>query len=353
MIREGWEQSQRRFEALWHNERLDRNTVAIQLIDDPQKPFLDELLPLSEEHRRFMDETFIYEMLREQMARVRFYGDAFPCMTLYLGTCAHGAYTKKVDYSVSSGSVWLHPVMDDITDTLQFDENAEFLQATTRIIKHLTAHNSREYLIGNTDNCSSLDTLSSLRGVDNLLVDMLTEPEAVESQIAVLQNILCRTENGFAEPLLATNGGGTVTEFMHLWSDGYHHQLQCDMAAMISPALFERFAVPELSDAARWMKRVVYHLDGQEQIRFLDMILSIDNIQLIQWTPVAGQPPTSAFIPELKRIQAAGKGLVLFPHVSEMPTLLAELAPKGIHFVPQGVETEEQALAVLQMLERA
>ena len=352
MFGEGWEKSKERFEALWQNEKLDRNTICMKVWNKTDGPSLLEKLPPEEAWRCYMDETFIHELLEEQMVHTTYFGDAFPSVSLYLGTCAHGAYTKKVDYSISSESVWLHPVMDEITDPIEFDENSKFLHATARIIDYLAARNDGRFIIANTDNCSNLDALASLRGISNLLVDMTDEPEAVDAQLAVLHDILQRTEQTFSAPILASNGGSTATDFMQLWSSGFHHQMQCDMAAMISPAMFERFAVPDIENCAKWMPRMVYHLDGQEQIRALDLILAIKGINLIQWTPVAGQPPTSAFIPELKRIQAAGKGLVLFPRAAEIPTLLSELAPKGLHFCPTDIHTADEARAVMRLFEK-
>jgi len=347
-----WERSKERFEALWNVEQIDRPTVCIQVDTMPHMPTLIERLPPEEVRRAYMDEAFIHDVMEERMTRNAFFGDAFPNMSLYLGTCAHGAYTKKVNYSISSDSVWLHPVMDDITDTLEFDENSEFLHATSRIIDHLAARSNGRFVIANTDNCSNLDALASLRGISDLLLDMTDEPEAVDKCLDTLHDILKRTEEQFAAPILAANENGTTTEFMQLWSSGYHHQMQCDMAAMISPAMFERFAVNDLERCAAWMGRVVYHLDGQEQIRVLDQILGVKGINLVQWTPVAGQPPTSAFIPELQRIQAAGKGLVLFPKAAELPTLLENLAPKGLHFCPVDVQTEDEARAIMRLFEK-
>ena len=346
-----WERIQQRYAALWDNEVLDRPMVSIRVRRDGVPPRADDL-PASEEWRRYMDEAFIYQQMENQLTDTAYYGDAVPSMPLYLGTCAHGAYTQKLRYSVSSESVWLHPVMDGITDALTFNADSEFLHTTNRIIEHCAARCGGRFLLSNTDNCSNLDALASLRGINDLLLDMLDEPDAVTARLVELDGILRRTEEDYASRLIPINGGGVMTDFMQLWSEGYHHQLQCDMAAMISPALFEEFAVPDLSRSAQWMKKVVYHLDGQEQIKFLDMLFTVPNVKLIQWTPVDGQPPTSAFLPELKRIQAAGKGLVLFPTADELPLLLAELSPKGTIYVPRGIGTEEEARSIMRLFDK-
>ena len=119
--------------------------------------------------------------------------------------------------------------------------------------------------------------------------------------------------------------------------------LQCDLSVMISPQMFEEFVLPELEETAAWLDYSAYHLDGQEQIRHLDMILSVKKINMIQWTPVVGQPCTSEFIPVLKKIQKAGKGLILMPHIWEVEKLLSELSPKGLYLIIRDVESETEA----------
>ena len=354
MFGANWEKSQQRFEALWQNERLDRNTISIKVRKNPSKKLMRDTPQTTEEFKRFfMDEAYIYQMMMEEAAETVYYGDAFPVQTLYMGTCTHCAFTRKVDYSITPYSIWLHPVMNDISEAIDFDPTSDFYTATVRIVDYLAARNKGHFVIGNTDNCSTMDALASARGINNLLVDMIEEPETVEKQLAVLQGILKKTETRFSQAIVPANGNASATEFMGLWSKGFHHQLQCDMAAMISPDMFERFAVPELTENARWMGQSVYHLDGQEQIRFLDMILGIKEINLIQWTPVAGQPPTTAFIDVLKRIQAAGKGLVLLPQASEVPVLLDALSPGGVHYAMGDFDSAQEAEALVALVERA
>lgn len=118
---------------------------------------------------------------------------------------------------------------------------------------------------------------------------------------------------------------------MNLWAGGKLCHIQSDFSVMISSELFDEFVKPELLAQAAWGVRSIYHVDGQEQIRHLDTILSIDSLDAIQWTSVAGQPSPVEFIPQLKRIQAAGKRLVVYPGTAnEIQILLTELSSKGL-----------------------
>jgi len=138
---------------------------------------------------------------------------------------------------------------------------------------------------------------------------------------------------------------------MHLWADGKLQQLQADLSVMISPELFEAFVLPDLDEACNWLDYSIYHLDGQEQIRHLDMLLSIRKLNAIQWTHVAGQPEITRFIPVFQRIQSAGKGLILFPEsLRQAEELHDVLKPQGLYLITS-TGGESEANAYLRLVE--
>ena len=185
---------------------------------------------------------------------------------------------------------------------------------------------------------AALTDFSQLRGTDNLMIDFLEEPEKVKEAIGKIVKVLISTGDNLFDIIRENNLGGSMHAWMQTWCPGRHMQLQCDISVMISPQIYEEFFLPELEETARWLDRAIYHFDGQEQIRHLDMILSVRKIDMIQWTPVAGQPCTSDFIPVLQKIQRAGKGLVLIPQAWEVEKLLSELSPRGLQLVVKGLK---------------
>ncbi len=75
--------------------------------------------------------------------------------------------------------------------------------------------------------------------------------------------------------------------------------LQSDFSYMISPRMFERFALPGLTVWAGALDYPFYHLDGPGQIKHLDMLLSIPRLRGIQWVPGDGQPTPDQWLPLL------------------------------------------------------
>ena len=139
---------------------------------------------------------------------------------------------------------------------------------------------------------------------------------------------------------------------MQLWAPRRFAQLQCDMCVMISPELYGRFVLPVLEELTEFLDYSIYHFDGQEQIRHLDHLLSVKNLNGIQWTRVAGQPRTSDFIPVFQKIQKAGKNLVLFPDRDEVIPLLDHLSCRGLQLLIGGIRNEEEAAEMMKLVEK-
>ena len=90
------------------------------------------------------------------------------------------------------------------------------------------------------------------------------------------------------------------------------------MFAMVSNAMFREFFLDELVEEADWLDRSIYHLDGPGALRHLDTLLSIDNLDGIQFVYGAGNEPASRWMAEYRRIQNAGKVLHISIDAAEL-----------------------------------
>ena len=73
---------------------------------------------------------------------------------------------------------------------------------------------------------------------------------------------------------------------------------------------------------------------------------------MIQWVPVAGQPPITNYFKEMRKIQAAGKGLVLQVKKQELAAVLENLSPKGLMIIVMDAESKEEADEILKYTEK-
>jgi hypothetical protein len=114
-----------------------------------------------------------------------------------------------------------------------------------------------------------------------------------------------------------------------VWSTGKTYMLQCDFSYMISPAMFGRFVMPDLTACCEHLDHGFYHLDGKGEIPHLDMLLSIPRLRGIQWIPGDGQPPPQEWLSLLKRIRDGGKLCQVFVSAEGARTIVRNLGGKG------------------------
>ena len=132
---------------------------------------------------------------------------------------------------------------------------------------------------------------------------------------------------------------------------GTPRQMQVDMSVMISSDCSTLF-LPELIEKSNFLDYALYHLDGAQQVRHLDTLLSLERLKVIQWTSIAGQANPSHYLEVLQRIQKAGKSLLLpLPDAKDVESLLTNLSSKGLHIVVEA-EDEDQADEIVRMASR-
>lgn len=348
-----WDKTKERLQALWENEIVDRACVAISVTDEnAYRKHVVRMEDLSNEDlkRSYVDPVFMTERFREKMKYTKYMGDAFPCIGPDFGTSGFIQYAGSIP-NYAPDTIWFDPVLNEPeADMIAFHK--DIYEEHIRIMKELVALSKDEYFISMPDHCGILDGLASMRGSEQLLFDLIEEPEFVKAGVHRLVDLQKKVIPGFYREIYKNNRNGITHSWMQLWSEKRIMQIQCDFSVMISPEFYEEFVLPEIELSGEWVDYAVYHLDGQEQIRHLDHILSADIIKMIQWTPVAGQPPTSAFIPVLQKIQKAGKGLVLFLKPWEVEIVMDQLSSKGLRIIVQDVHSEEAAKELIDMVER-
>jgi hypothetical protein len=145
-------------------------------------------------------------------------------------------------------------------------------------------------------------------------------------------------------------------DWMSLWAPGSVISSQCDMCVMISPTMFRDFVVPELTDIYNHVDYGIYHLDGVDEIRHLDLLLGIEKLHLIQWVPGSkcsephfGDPLN--WLDLFRRIQEGSKKVLVYCPPDQVKPLLNKIARDRVYL---SVHCPDQATAegVLKTLDR-
>ena len=98
------------------------------------------------------------------------------------------------------------------------------------------------------------------------------------------------------------------------------------------------------------MTHNIFHVDGKGVARHLDAILQLPNVQAIQWVQGVGDDlPIMQWVPLIKRIQAAGKSVVVDLSPAELEEFIGAVRPEGI-FLTMASENEAEERAILKRI---
>lgn len=327
-----WYKRRERHAAFWHGEIIDRCLCSVTSVKDGGS-FGDFPLPDDKEGRRlwWTDGELILKRYIHWFENTYFAGDSFPILIHDLGPAGHAGYFKGVEPRFAN-TVWFESNLENYAD-LAFDPESFLYRKTIELAREYVNAAKGDFVVSMPDAVGAADVLSHLRKPETLLMDMIDRPDEVKKALRVVQDVWERVYSEFYDIVLTNNDGGSSVGWLGTWAPGRLGQLQCDLSVMISPDMFEEILLYELMTQSKWLDYSLYHLDGAQQIKHLGHILSVKDINAVQWTNIAGQEGPSAFIPVLRRIQQAGKGLILHAHPSEIPTLMENLSSKGLYLL--------------------
>ncbi len=283
-----------------------------------------------------------------------FGGMAFPNMFFNLGPGVLAAYSSGyLLFEPGAGTSWFeNPQPWEVVNTYRLQDN-EWWRFTLEGMEYLADVGKDRYIMGMTDLGGILDVLSSFRGAQDLAMDLLCAPEQVHRARA---RILADWHRAYDEllPIVRRHQDGMGT-WMGLWCPGTWYPIQCDFAALISPAQFEEFILPDVAAQCQRLDYSIFHLDGPGQIPHLDLLLDIEALDGIQWVPGTGNPQCEAmqWRPLYEKILARGKSLVLqcFDNVHQLAPVLEGLPRKGV-FISTYANSEEEGRALLDTLSK-
>lgn len=361
-----WDKAKERIEAFWANEIIDRCCIAVLSPRKDSKmppfpeleegPWLGGLEKYSEDdvksiEKWWMDPDENYKRMILWFENTYFGGEAAPSTYVDWGASALAAfYGSKPIFKKTS--VWYPKVINNWDSWSWHFEPIEnkYWQSILSITRYAIEQNRGDYFIGIPELGTAGDVLSLMRGMENLLVDLIELPEKVKEAINILTRTWIDLHEEIYKMIININDGGCILAWMNLWAKGKHDQLACDLSSVLPPKMFKEFFIPEIEKEGNWCDYSTYHLDGPDAMRnHLDTLLEIDQIDNIEYTPGFGLPPTSSseYIPIYKKIQKKGKKLFLLAKPNEIKTILSELSPKGL-FIHSYADSEEEADEIIK-----
>ncbi|MGC9346792.1 MAG: hypothetical protein ACP5JG_01530 [Anaerolineae bacterium] len=330
-----WARVQRDTVAWWQGE-LERPLVYLAARDPmPETPSAKRYDYLSNYPLDLPAEEIVDRHV-PLLAATHYYADAFPWWWVNFGPGIMAGFLGARVHSVSepSETVWFTP--PELTSgieslTLKYDRSNIWWQRVQALTRAIAERWDGMIAVGHTDLGGNLDVLASFRDTETLLYDLIDHPEEVERLAARITELWLRYYDEQDAAIRPPCPGTSC--WTPIWSPGKTYMLQCDFSYMISPAMFERFVMPDLVACCDHLDHGFYHLDGKGEIPHLDLLLSIQRLRGIQWIPGDGQPPPHRWLPLLKRIRDGGKLCQVFVSPEGALHVVRNLGGKGFLLV--------------------
>ena len=344
------EESKKRYIDWWNQkgivismwEHLEKDGVPHESILPPH--------PFANIDQRWFDPIWRAKNLHYQLSKSSFMADILPVANTQLGP---GSLAACLGANLEGGedTIWIREDTN-FDGVIQLNEDNRWWQLHLNLLKECKKLSYGKYFVGCPDLIEGLDTMASLIGTDNVLLNMLMQPEVLQDQLQKINNIYFAVFDRIYD--IIREGNEMAFCYFSLWAPGKVTKLQSDISLMISEDDFRIFAQPYLREQAQKIDYTLYHLDGVDAIRHLDAVLEIEELNAVQWTPGVGEPQggNPRWFDLYKKILANGKSVMAnWITLDELEPLLDQVGNQGLH-LNIDFKTEHDIEAELKIIQK-
>ncbi len=343
-----WQETKRSFNDFWNRKgvvvgtwgapKADRQVEKVSRVDAPD-----------------IKEYYLNPVLRAKVNHFRvsegYYGaDVLPVSDTNFGPGSLATFIGS-EPGISKETVWFEPCMMNESEPeklppLKFDPQNKWWKLTEQTMRECVKLGKGKYMTGAPDLVENVDVLSSLRDPQTLMFDLIERPEWVKQKVEEINKVWFEAYQRIYDIIKLEDGSSSWAAF-RVWGPGKTAKLQCDASAMFSPDMFKEFVVPCLTEQCRWLDYSLYHLDGTQAMCHLDTLLSIEDLDAIEWTPQAGieQGGHPRWYELYRKIIKAGKSVqVVGIRPEEVKPLLDHVGKDAIYIMTGGTPDQMDKL---------
>lgn len=292
------------------------------------------------EHKRLSGKSFPLDMLPIAIPDI----NTLP-IALYTGAAPH----------FSRGNIWYEAsgLSPENSQKLIFSPDNSWYQNHIAILNTVKNTSAGEYFVGLPALVPNLDVLVELRGAQNLMLDMVMEPEWVHQKLRELNEVFFEVYPAMLPYATDEKGWSTQGYFMFR-GPGKVGLSHCDTAAMISTEMFREFVVPYVQEQCDYLDYSLYHVDGPAALRSVDPLLEIASLRALQFTPGPQVPQGGdpCWYDLYKKIKRAGKSVMaVWIEPEEIAPLLDAVGPEGMYLMVNF--THEKQIGKVENIVRA
>jgi hypothetical protein len=335
------DEAARHWEAFYAGEIIDRPLVSIT---SPRRGMT--IPPASTYYERVFGD--LDEVIDRGLAagEATFWGgDAVPNYWLTFGPDEIAVFAgDEFGWSGDSGDTnWSKHFVKDWASALPLclHQDSPLYQRMLEFYRKAAERMHGKMLLASPDLHTNLDLLAGVRGSQQLCFDLVEQPETIDRAMLDAREI-------FKQLWPAVVKAGRMEEsgyYQNFYSMEGCAILQCDFSAMISPAMFRRWALPAIEEEAQIVNHAIYHWDGPAALSHYDALVHSPYLHTLSFVPGDNHGTHWDYIDLLKRIQGEGKAVQVWGEPEAMKRLHRELQPeKTFYQVTANSQSEAEEL---------
>ncbi len=352
-LKPDFEQTAARFEAWWAGEVIDRPPVSITIPPTRQAKLPDR--PHASLRDRWLDVEYQVEAALSRLRARDWLGDSIPAWYPNVGPeLTSTPFGCELHFSEQTS--WSVPIIESVEQwQTMIDTQPDFDNVYWQTIERMTdlaiERFAGEALVGIADLHGNMDILAGLREPELLCMDLMDAPALVyEAQMHAADAFVAGFERLYAKVAAADIGSTTWTPFYHA---GPAYIPSCDFWCLLGGDQARDVVRPAIVAEMAPLQRSIFHLDGPDALRHLDLLLELSALDAVQWVYGAGNGPAERWLDVYRRCLAADKSIQVMPEgPADAIACLEALGPRGVFLATVCCESKQQAAWLLREVDR-
>lgn len=336
-----------RVEAWFQGEILDRVPIRFHR-HNAEYEVLHSSRHATVKERWFDAEYQTDEFLRS-IKGMRFNAETFPIYMPNLGPNVYAAFHGG-DMTFGDTTSWYHEIVHDYETDLSkvnFSKENVFYRKLKELTEVALQKCDDKFLVGYPDLYPGLDCALAWRGTNALCMDLVLERENARKLFNLATAHFLDVYDDFDRTIKAA--GMPSSTWMNIpIPNGRMHIPSADFSFMISPEDFIEFGLPILKEEVKTMTHNVFHVDGLGVANHIDAILSVPEVQCIQWVQgMADDYPIMQHLDFIRYVQLKNRGIIVDLSKEDLDGYMEKMSPKN-HFLWIATENEAEEIAIME-----
>ncbi len=265
-----------------------------------------------------------------------------------------GVYGSDLQFDHTTGWVMQPPILnnyDNLERDMVFNTEGKLYKTAVEMVKYAVSRSQGKYLVGFPDHNILSDCLEALRGTITYLQDMLL----YEDEVKKAHDIITKDFNASYDLFdsIIKGGKSMSCNWMGIPSFGRFYVPTADISSMFSTEMYEDYYFDTMDKVISSMDHTVYHTDGKEVAKHIDVLLEHKDLNGFQWVQGMGPDrPILQWVPLIHKVQKGGKSIICDVDKCDLEAFIDAVPDrKGIFLFVESDDVEEQK-AIIKRIEK-